>query len=100
MRPRGAHISWFDYITIHYHVDSKDFVFNYSEKVSAGMVKGYLFVETVVVEPYAYILVFSRSGASNMSRHLVSGRLHRGEGDGRQLSSGRMNPYSYTSIHI
>ena len=43
MRPRGAQICWFDYITIHYHVDSKDFVFNYSERALPGMVKGYLF---------------------------------------------------------
>ena len=66
-----------------FHVDSKDFVFNYPEKALAGMVKGYLFVEMVVMEAYAYILVSSRNGASNMSRHHVSGRLVSGEGDGR-----------------
>ena len=100
MRRRGAQICWFDYMAIYYHVDSKDFVFNYSEKASAGMVKGYLFVKTVVMEPYAYISVVSRNGASNMSRHPVSGRLVRGDGDGRQSSSGGTNPYSYTYIHI
>ena len=62
MLKRGAQIGWFDYMAIYYHLDSKDFVFNYSEKVSAGMVKGYLFVETVVMEPYAYIWCFREVG--------------------------------------
>ena len=62
MGPRGAHICWFDCITIHYDVDSTDFVFNYKEKVSAGMVKGYWFAETVVMEPYAYIWCFREVG--------------------------------------
>ena len=43
MLKRGAQIGLFDYMVFYYHVDSKDFVFNYPEKASAGMVKGYLF---------------------------------------------------------
>ena len=56
--------------------------------------------EIVVMEPYAYILVVSKNGALNMSRQSVSERLDRGEGDGRQASSGGTNPCSYTYIHI
>ena len=55
MLKRGAQIGLFDYMVFYYQVDSKDFVFNYPEKASVGVVKGYLFVEIVVMEPYAYI---------------------------------------------
>ena len=99
MLKRGAQICWFDYMAIYYHLDSKDFVFNYPEKASAGMVKGYLFVEIVVMEQYAYILVSSRKGASNMSRYPVPGKLHRGKAtDSSRPGVERPSPKSSADI--
>ena len=83
MLKRGEELCLFVYVVFVYHVDSKDFVFNYPEKALAGMVKDGLVVEMVVMEAYVYIWVSSKKETSNMSCDLFAETSYRGERQAR-----------------